>query len=48
MTHEFIQRVFTEAEGMAVLASCKHGQQSWEWPEQNRSVFTHFLLEALA
>jgi hypothetical protein len=23
MTPEFIQRVFTEAEGMAVLASCK-------------------------
>ena len=48
MTSEFIQRVFTEAEGMAVLASCKQGQQSWEWPEEGRSVFTHFLLEALA
>lgn len=48
MTPEFIQRVFTEAEGMAVLASCKQGQQSWEWPEAGRSVFTHFLLEALS
>jgi uncharacterized caspase-like protein len=47
MTPEFIQRVFEEAEGMAVLASCKQGQQSWEWPEENRSVFTFFLLEAL-
>jgi uncharacterized caspase-like protein len=33
---------------MAVLASCKQGQQSWEWPEEGRSVFTHFLLEALS
>jgi hypothetical protein len=48
MTPEFIQRVFTEAEGMAVLASCKQGQQSWEWPEKGGSVFTHFLLDALA
>lgn len=47
MTPEFIQRVFTEAEGMAVLASCKQGQQSWEWRREGRSVFTHYLLEAL-
>jgi uncharacterized caspase-like protein len=47
MTPEFIERVFTEAEGMAILASCKQGQQSWEWPAQQRSVFTHFLLEAI-
>lgn len=48
MTPEFIQRVFAEAEGMAVLASCKQGQQSWEWREQQRSVFTYYLLEALS
>ncbi len=47
MTPEFIQRVFEEAEGIAVLASCKQGQQSWEWPEEGRSVFTYFLLDAL-
>jgi uncharacterized caspase-like protein len=47
MTPEFIERVFNQAEGLAVLASCKQGQQSWEWPEEGRSVFTHFLLEAL-
>ena len=47
MTPEFIQRVFIEAEGMAILASCKQDQQSWEWPEQGCSVFTHFLLQAL-
>jgi hypothetical protein len=47
MTPEFIQHVFEEAEGMAVLASCKQGQRSWEWPERKRSVFTYYLLEAL-
>ncbi len=48
MTPEFIRRVFEEAEGMAVLASCKENQQSWECPEQRRSVFTYYLLEALS
>lgn len=48
MTPEFIQRVFAEAEGMAVLSSCKQGQRSWEWPQQRRSVFTYYLLEALS
>lgn len=48
MTSEFIQRVFEEAEGMAVLASCKQGQQSWEWQAEHHSVFTYYLLEALS
>jgi hypothetical protein len=48
MSKEFIQRVFDQAEGMAVLASCKHEQQSWEWAEKKRSVFTYYLLEALS
>ncbi|MBN1487595.1 MAG: AAA-like domain-containing protein [Anaerolineae bacterium] len=47
MTSEFIQRVFEQAEGMAVLASCKENQQSWEWTEKHRSVFTYYLLDAL-
>jgi uncharacterized caspase-like protein len=47
MTPEFIRRVFEEAEGMALLASCKQGQQSWEWREKGHGVFTYFLLEAL-
>lgn len=47
MSPEFIGRVFEEAEGMAVLASCKQGQRSWEWHTQQRSVFTYYLLEAL-
>lgn len=48
MSAEFIRRVFEEAEGMAILASCKQGQLSYEWRAQEHSVFTRFLLEALA
>lgn len=47
MSAEFIRRVFEEAEGMAILASCQQGQLSYEWRENQRSVFTHYLLEAL-
>jgi hypothetical protein len=47
MSAEFIRRVFEQAEGLAILASCKQGQLSYEWQMRERSVFTHFLLEAL-
>ncbi len=47
MSAGFIRRVFEQAEGLVVLASCKQGQLSYEWRENERSVFTHFLLEAL-
>ena len=47
MTKEFIERVFEQAEGMAILASCKQGQFSYEWGLQEGSVFTHYLLDAL-
>ena len=47
MSPGFIQRVFEQAKGMAVLASCEQGQFSYEWQAQERSVFTHYLLEAL-
>ena len=47
MSEAFIRRVFEQAEGMVILASCKQGQLSYEWRENKRSVFTHFLLEAL-
>jgi len=47
MSAEFIRRVFEQAEGMAILASCKQGQLSYEWQDEGRSVFTHFLLAAL-
>jgi hypothetical protein len=48
MSDEFIRRVFEQAEGFAILSSCKQGQLSYEWRENERSVFSHFLLEALA
>ena len=38
---------FEEAEGLAILASCKQGQLSHEWHNNERSVFTHYLLKAL-
>jgi uncharacterized caspase-like protein len=47
MSKEFIQRVFEQAEGMAVMASCKQGELSYEWKEQQRSAFTYYLLEAI-
>jgi hypothetical protein len=48
MSPEFKERVFEEAEGLAILASCQQGQVSYEWEQARQSVFTHYLLEALA
>ncbi|MCA9874328.1 MAG: caspase family protein [Anaerolineales bacterium] len=48
MSAEFIRRVFEEAEGMVILASCKQGEKSYEWRDEKRSVFTHYLLEAMS
>lgn len=48
MPPDFIERVFKQAQGQAILASCQQGEFSYEWKEQERSVFTHFLLEALS
>ncbi|MGB0385279.1 MAG: caspase family protein [Ardenticatenaceae bacterium] len=47
MSAEFIRRVFEQAEGLAILASCKQKQFSYVWGAQQCSVFTHYLLEAL-
>lgn len=48
MSAEFIRRVFEEAEGLVILASCKQGEKSYEWLKETRSVFTHYLLEAMS
>lgn len=48
MSADFIRRVFEEAMGLAIMASCEQGQVSYEWKAQEHSVFTHFILEALA
>jgi hypothetical protein len=47
MSADFIRRAFEEAEGTAVLSSCKQDQVSWEDEDTGRSVFTRFLLDAL-
>jgi uncharacterized caspase-like protein len=47
MSEGFIRRVFEQAEGIAILASCKQGQLSYEWREHEQSVFTHYVLEAM-
>jgi len=48
MSQDFMERVFAEAEGLAILASCQQGQVSYEWEQAGQSVFTHYLLEGLA
>lgn len=47
MSKAFIQNVFEQAMGMAILSSCTRGQSSYEWTEKQCSVFTYYLLEAL-
>jgi hypothetical protein len=47
MSAYFIRRVFEQAQGLAILASCKQGEVSYEWRAQECSVFTHYLLDAL-
>ncbi|MCL4261691.1 MAG: caspase family protein [Anaerolineae bacterium] len=48
MSPEFVRRVFAEAEGLVILSSCTQGQLSYEWPTEKKSVFTHYLLEAMS
>lgn len=48
MSAAFINRVFEEAEGMAILSACKQGQVSWETTAFKGGVFTHYLGQALA
>lgn len=47
MSAEFINNVFKEAVGLAIISSCKEEQYSYEWPEKQCSVFTYYLIEAL-
>jgi hypothetical protein len=48
MSADFLKRVFAEAEGLVILASCQQGQVSYEWKQAGQSVFTHYLIEGLA
>lgn len=47
MRPEFIRRVFEQAEGLVILASCKQSQLSYILEEEEQSVYTYYLLEAL-
>jgi len=47
MTRSFHKEMFSEAEGFAVLSSCKIGQLSYDYPEKNHGVFSYYLLEGL-
>jgi hypothetical protein len=47
MQPKYQERVFHQAKGMAILASCDRDQLSYPWEKQKRSVYTYFLLEAL-
>jgi hypothetical protein len=47
MAPAFIRRVFEQAEGLAILSSCKQDEKSYVWEKQKRSIFTYYLLEAL-
>jgi len=47
MTKIFHASIFPPPEGFAVLSSCKLDEVSYEWPDQQHSVFSYFLLEGL-
>jgi serine/threonine protein kinase len=47
MSPEYLHRVFEDARGFVVLASCMHGERSFLWTDQQLSVFTYFLVEAI-
>jgi len=47
MTRSFHEDMFSEAEGFAILSSCRIGQLSYDYPEKNHGVFSHYLLEGL-
>jgi hypothetical protein len=47
MSRSFHNEMFSEAEGFAIMSSCKIGQNSYEYPEKNHGVFSYYLLEGL-
>ena len=47
MSRSFHDEMFSEAEGFAILSSCKIGQLSYDYPEKNHGVFSYYLLEGL-
>lgn len=47
MTDEFARYVYLQAEGVAVLASCRQGQVAYEHDRSHNGAFTYFVLEGL-
>jgi hypothetical protein len=47
MDTEFERQIHFEANGVAVLASCRHGEVAWEHNKNRHGAFTYFLLEGL-
>jgi uncharacterized caspase-like protein len=47
MPEGFLDRVFGQARGTAILSACVAKQQSWTYPDSGLSAFTHFLVHGL-
>lgn len=47
MTKGFNDTLFSPAEGMAILSSCKLSEVSYEWDEKTHGVFSYYLTEGL-
>jgi len=47
MTKSFQEEMFAEAEGFAILSSCKIGQLSNDYEEKKHGAFSFFMLEGL-
>ena len=47
MTKSFQEDMFSEAEGFAILSSCKMNQFAYDFKEKNHGVFSYYLLEGL-
>jgi hypothetical protein len=47
MTKGFNDTLFSPAEGMAILSSCKFNEVSYEWDEKTHGVFSYYLTEGL-
>ncbi|MEP7339956.1 MAG: caspase family protein [Acidobacteriota bacterium] len=47
MSERFIANVYDNSAGIVIFASCRKGERSYLDAAKKRSVFTHYLLEAL-
>jgi hypothetical protein len=47
MSRSFLEELFQQSEGFAILSSCKIDQVSYDFAEKNHGAFSYFLLEGL-